>query len=201
MLDVGGDDMKKIYWISALAMLLIMAAGIGYFIYRDHSARIPKDIRLETSDGEVYDFGKSEKKIKLLEFIYTNCPDVCPITTQRMVHLKKQLEERNLYGKRIQFITITIDPYRDTPDVMKKYAEAFGVADDENWFFLTGDRKEIQKIADTFQFQYRDPGNGFYIHSTFFYVLDERNRYLKKFPMGERFDTREVLEYLEKVSS
>lgn len=192
--------MKKMYWLSALFVLIVMSIGIGYFIIRDHTATIPKDIQLQTSDGDIYDFGKSEKKLKLLEFMYINCPDVCPITTQRMVHLKNQLMKKNLYGNKVQFISITIDPYRDTPEALEKFAKSFGVDHDENWFFLTGDRKKIKEIADQFQFQYRDPGNGFYVHSTFVYLLDENNTFIKKFPMGEKFDHEEVLEIIEKKS-
>lgn len=96
-------------------------------------------------------------------------------------------------------MTITIDPYKDTPEVLQQYMYNFDVEDDGNWIFLTGDQnnikkdlKEIEELASTFQFQYRDPGDGFFIHSTFVYLLDENNRYIKKYPMGEEFNREDI---------
>ncbi|EIJ78156.1 lipoprotein [Bacillus methanolicus PB1] len=193
--------MKRLYIISTILIIIGTVAGISYFIFRDVAAKIPDNISLITMNEEEYTFGKADKKLKLVEFMYTHCPDICPTTTQKMNLLKKDLQKEGVYGKDIQFITITFDPYRDTPEVLKKYMEMFGIENDGNWIMLTADpknyekdRQEIKKIADTFQFQYRDPGNGLYIHTSFTYLLDENNKFIKKFPMGENFNKDEVFE-------
>ncbi|UQD52071.1 SCO family protein [Bacillus methanolicus] len=197
--------MKKLYIISTLLIVIGIAAGISYFKLRDVNAKIPDNISLMTMNKKEYTFGKAIKKLKLVEFMYTHCPDVCPTTTQKMNLLKKDLQKAGVYGKDIQFITITFDPYRDTPEVLRKYMKTFGIENDGNWIFLTAnpknfekDRQEIKKIADTFQFQYRDPGNGFYVHSAFTYLLDENNKFIKKFPMGEDFNKDEVFKKIMK---
>ncbi|MDE3838917.1 SCO family protein [Bacillus methanolicus] len=197
--------MKRLYIISTILIIIGTVAGISYFILRDVTAKIPDDISLITMNEEEYAFGKADKKLKLVEFMYTQCPDICPTTTQKMNLLKKDLQKAGVYGKDIQFITITFDPYRDTPEVLKKYMEMFEIENDGNWILLTADpknfekdRQEIKKIADTFQFQYRDPGNGFYVHSSFTYLLDENNKFIKKFPMGEDFNKDEVFKKIMK---
>jgi protein SCO1 len=193
--------MKKIYLTSALIVLLGIAAGISYFLIRDANAKIPDDITLVTMEEKDYTFGEEKEKIKLVEFIYTHCPDICPTTTSKMNLLRNDLIKEGVYGDKVQFVTVTIDPYRDSPEVLKKYMDNFGLENDGNWIFLTGDRdnileeqKKIKQVADTFKFQYRDPGNGFYVHSTFTYLVDENNEFIKKFPMGEEFDKDEVFD-------
>jgi protein SCO1 len=192
--------MKKIYLICSLAVFLLIAAGISYFLIRDASAKVPANITLINQNGESYNFGE-DKKIKLVEFIYTHCPDICPTTTQKMVELKEDLEKRNVFGKEIEFVTITIDPYRDTPELLQKYMNAFEIQNSDNWIFLTGDQenikadqKKIREVAKSLQFQYKDPGNGQFVHTSFTYLLDENNKYISKFPMGEDFDKQEVYE-------
>jgi protein SCO1 len=192
--------MKKIYLICSLAVFLLITAGISYFLIRDASAKVPANIALMNQNGETLNFGE-DKKLKLVEFIYTNCPDICPTTTQKMVQLKSDLEKSNVFGKEIQFVTITIDPYRDTPEVLQKYMNAFEITNSDNWIFLTGDQenikddqKKIREVAESLQFQYKDPGNGQFVHTSFTYLIDENNKYVSKFPMGEEFDKQEVYE-------
>jgi protein SCO1/2 len=202
---MGGKIMKKIYIISTLIVIIGIAAGISFFIIRDMTAKIPDNITLVTANDEVYDFAESEKKLKLVEFIYTHCPDICPTTTQRMNMLKNDLEKEGTYGDKVQFVTVTIDPYRDTTEVLRKYMNTFDIENDGNWILLTADpdnlkqdQYEIQELANTFQFQYRDPGDGFFVHSTFVYLLDENNKFIKKFPMGEDFNKKDVFNKIMK---
>ncbi|WP_026576533.1 SCO family protein [Bacillus sp. UNC438CL73TsuS30] len=193
--------MKKIYLICTLAVFVGIAAGIAFFLIRDANTKIPSNITLFNQNGESYKFGADDSKLKLVEFIYTHCPDICPTTTQKMNVLKQELEKSGVFGKNIEFLTITIDPYRDTPKVLKGYMKGFGISNDQNWLFLTGDRqnikrdqKSIREIATSLQFQYKDPGNGQFIHTTNTYLVDKNNKFIAKFPMGEKFDKKAVYE-------
>ncbi|WP_063253067.1 SCO family protein [Neobacillus niacini] len=192
--------MKKIYLICSLAVFLLITAGISFFLIRDASAKVPANITLIDQNGKQLNFGE-DKKLKLVEFIYTNCPDICPTTTQKMVQLKSDLEKNKVFGKDIQFVTITIDPYRDTPEVLQKYMNAFEITNSDNWIFLTGDQenikadqKKIREVAESLQFQYKDPSNGQFVHTSFTYLIDKNNKFISKFPMGEEFDKQEVYE-------
>ncbi len=197
--------MKKIYIICSIIVIVGITAGISFFLIRDANASIPDDIVLATMNNESFDFSKTEKKIKLVEFMYTHCPDICPTTTLKMNQLKKDLEEEGVFGDKIQFLTVSIDSYRDTPEVMKSHMSHFEIKDDGNWIFLTGDpnhikedQKDIERLANTFQFQYRDPGDGFYVHSTFVFLVDENNKFIKKFPMGDDFNREDVFHKIMK---
>lgn len=197
--------MKKIYVICSIIVVLGIIAGISFFIIRDMTAKIPDNISLVTMHNEKYEFSNSDKKLKLVEFMYTHCPDICPTTTQRMNLLKNDLVAEGVFGKNVEFISVSIDPYRDTPDEMLTYMKTFDIEDDGNWTLLTGDQtnikqdqREIRELAEAFQFQYRDPGDGFYVHSTFVYLLDENNKFIKKFPMGEDFNKDDVFKKIMK---
>ncbi|MEH7093271.1 SCO family protein [Neobacillus vireti] len=191
--------MKRIYIICSLAVFLGIAGGISFFLIRDANAAIPASATFITQSGDTFTFGKDKTKLKLIEFIYTHCPDVCPTTTQKMVDLKKDLLKKGIYGKEIEFVTITIDPYRDTTKILKEYKQGFGIGNDASWLFLTGakqqikdNQKQLRKITNALQFQYKDPGNGQFIHSTFTYLVDEDNKFIDKFPMGKEFNKHDV---------
>ena len=199
ILNIGGIHMKKIYLICSLAVFIGIAAGISFFLVRDANAKIPAEVTLIDQNGNSYNFGKDKTKLKLVEFIYTHCPDICPTTTQKMIDLKKDFEKVGVFGKDIEFLTITIDPYRDTPQILTDYMQGFEIENNEDWLFLTGDkqnikrdRAEIKKVTDAMQFQFKDPGNGQFVHSTFTFLIDENNKFIDKFPMGKDFDKKEV---------
>lgn len=187
--------MKKLYWTLGSLFVLFVGAGIFYFsVYRQWQMELPRDITMETAWGEEYRFSEMEPKVRLLEFIYTNCPDICPNTTFKMTKLRQKLEQQHVFGNKVEFITITIDPARDTREKLQAYAKTFGIQPtDKGWVLLRGSEQHTKQVADAFKFQYRDPGNGMLIHTTITYLLDENNRVIEQFGMGEKgFDTEEV---------
>lgn len=182
--------MKKFYIAFISILILGIAAGVYYLeVYRPGTADLPNDVVMQTAFGEEYDFSDRPKRARLIEFMYTQCPDVCPVTTLEMAKLKHQLEEEGVFGDQIEFITITIDPNRDNVDVIREYAGRFEVnSSDDGWIFLTGSEEDTKEIADALGFLYRDPGSGEIIHSTYTYFMDENDNLLEKFTMGESFD-------------
>ena len=72
-------------------------------------------------------------------FVYTNCPDICPLITQNLIKIQKDLG----YPSNVQFLGVSFDPLRDTPEILHRYKEVFKV--DENVNFLTGEPKVVQK--------------------------------------------------------
>ncbi|MEJ8778155.1 SCO family protein [Pseudogracilibacillus sp. ICA-222130] len=182
--------MKKIYITFIALFVLGVGAGIYYLeIFRPGTAELPEDVVMETAFEETVNFNELPKRARLIEFMYTSCPDVCPVTTLEMAKLKSTLEEEGVFGDKVEFITITIDPEHDTTEVLRDYAGRFEVeSDDDGWLFLTGSEEETRKIADALDFAYRDPGSGEIIHSTYTYFMDENDNLLEKFTMGEDFD-------------
>jgi protein SCO1 len=97
-----------------------------------------------TQDGKTLKFYDDviKGKIVLISFIYTNCPDICPLTTARLTQVEDQLGDT--VGRDIFFVSMTVDPERDTPERLKEFATAFGIG--PGWLFLTGKPEDIRAI-------------------------------------------------------
>lgn len=81
-------------------------------------------------------------KVVVADFIYTNCPDICPLLSLRMKELQERLRGDSLLGSQVQLLSFTVDPARDTPSVLQQYAERFE-ADPGAWRFLTGPEEAL----------------------------------------------------------
>ena len=103
------------------------------------------DIELTTQDGQKVRFYEDLVKGKsvAINVIYTSCKDECPLETARMAEVQRLLGER--MGKDIFFYSISIDPDKDTPKVLKAYATNFGVG--PGWLFLTGKKEDIKLLT------------------------------------------------------
>src|SRR5438309_3365483 len=100
------------------------------------------NVPLVTQDGttvHLYDDLLKGKSVAI-NVIYTSCKDECPLETARLAQLQRLLGER--MGKDIFFYSITIDPKRDKPEVLKAYAQKYGVG--PGWLFLTGNEEDIK---------------------------------------------------------
>jgi protein SCO1/2 len=100
------------------------------------------NVPLLTQDGNTVHLYEDLLKGKsvAMNVIYTSCKDECPLETARLVQLQKILGKR--MGKDIFFYSITIDPKRDKPEVLKAYAQKYGVG--PGWLFLTGKEDDIK---------------------------------------------------------
>jgi len=185
-----GRCLKKLYIGFSILLVLGISIGVYYLkVIRPGNAELPTDVVMETAFNEEYSFEELPKKARLVEFMYTNCPDVCPVTTLEMSKLRHSLEKEGVFGDEVEFITITIDPNHDTQEILKDYANRFEVhSSDDGWHFLRGTEEETKAVAEALGFLYRDPGTGDIIHSTFTYFLDEDNNLLEQFTMGDAFD-------------
>lgn len=104
------------------------------------------NVPLTTHEGRevrFYDDLMKDKTV-LLNFFYTNCAgeNLCPMATANLVKVQKMLGPR--IGREVFMYSVTLDPDHDTPEVMKRYARAFGVQ--PGWLFLTGGKKDIEAL-------------------------------------------------------
>ena len=83
-------------------------------------------------------------KVYVIEFFFTTCPTICPIMNVNMKRLEEAFGTRDDFG----IASFTIDPKKDTPEQLKRYAENLGVFS-QNWHFLTGDASTIYELANT----------------------------------------------------
>ena len=98
--------------------------------------------QLINQDGKTLNFYDDlvKGKIVVINFIYTSCPDVCPLETAQLTRVQRIIGDR--LGKDVFFYSISIDPETDTPEVLKEYRSRFGA----KWDFFTGDENEIIDI-------------------------------------------------------
>jgi protein SCO1/2 len=113
-------------------------------------------------------------KVWIADFIFTRCPDVCPVLTTRMRGLQKTLDAARA---EVALVSFTVDPGHDTPEVLRTYATAHGAA--PGWLFVTGDRDVIAGLLrDGFHVAFADDGppSGPITHSDRFVLIDEQLR-------------------------
>jgi cytochrome oxidase Cu insertion factor (SCO1/SenC/PrrC family) len=130
-------------FIAALLAPLSSAAMAAEGGTRD-AATYFTNLELVTQDGRKVRFHDDvlAGKTVLINVIYTNCQDACPLITQQLLEIRKFLPE---FGRQVHFVTLSSDPARDTPAAMKKFAQKQG-ADVEGWTFLTGRKENIEHI-------------------------------------------------------
>ena len=80
-------------------------------------------------------------------FIYTHCPDICPMTTHNMYLTEKKLKEDKI--ENVKFVALSFDPERDSPEVLKKFAEVREL-DFKSWTLLTGEKSTINELMKRF---------------------------------------------------
>ena len=151
--------------LAALGIATAMPSGAPDPAHADHArdshggaiwgADYFPDYELTAHTGERLRFFEDviEGKVVAVNFIFTSCTDVCPMETARMKAVQDILGER--VGQDVFFYSITIDPENDTVEVLRDYAERFGI-DGSKWKFLTGDKAEIDHIRTLFGL-YGDP--------------------------------------------
>lgn len=82
-------------------------------------------------------------KIVVMNYIFTNCPDICPLSTNNIRLIQQQLKKEKI--ENVQFVSLSFDPEFDTPAVLTKFAEIHNL-DLSNWMFLTGDKSVTDAI-------------------------------------------------------
>lgn len=112
-------------------------------------------------------------KFVLYTFTYTNCAAPCYNINETMQEVQSRLNEVQLDGIEVAFVTISVDPERDTPEVLKSYADTIS-ADNDKWKFATTTNKALLKtiIGSGFETYYEDKGNGDFAFDPAYVLVD-----------------------------
>ena len=135
-------------------------------------ANYASDFHLRGHDGKDYSLASFKGKCLLIFFGFTQCPDICPTALSRAVHIRKLLGDK---AEQLQVIFITIDPERDTPELLAQYMKAF----DPGFLGLYGDMKQTQEVAAAFKVFYQKvPSGSSYTmdHTAISYVFDAQGK-------------------------
>lgn len=133
-----------------------------------------QDFPLPDAHGKARSIQDFAGQVVVVFFGYTQCPDVCPTTLQELVEAKALLGAQ---GDRLQGIFVSLDPERDTPEVLRAYAEAF----DPQMVALTGNPEQIAAVAKDFKVFFKkvegkQPGSYTMDHSAGLYMYDPQGQ-------------------------
>ena len=115
----------------------------------------------------------------VMGFVYTNCPDICPLITQNLIKIQKDLG----YPSNVQFLGVSFDPLRDTPEILHRYKEVFKV--DENVNFLTGEPKMVQSFMDSVRVRTQESMRTTTDSGKEIYFLNHSDKIMVMNPKGE----------------
>ena len=196
----------------ALGLVLTYVVGYGIFsLFSDSSQSSPPG-QLPIL-GEVPDFSLIERtqqpfghtdltgSVWVANFIFTHCPGRCPLLSQRIARLQTTLR-----AKPVRFLSFSVDPERDTPEMLQVYAQRYR-ADDQRWLFLTGDRAAMYAlIREGFRLGVEalapnDPRLTTHepiVHSNRFVLIDPQRR-IRGYYRGD--DTESVTQLLQDIET
>jgi protein SCO1/2 len=133
-----------------------------------------RSFTLKDHNGQTRQLSDFAGKVVVMFFGYTQCPDVCPTTMVELAEIKKSLGKD---GERLQAIFVTVDPARDTPQVLKAYMENF----DPAFLALIPTPEELAVVAKEFKVYYnkvdgKTPTSYTMDHSAFSYIYDTKGK-------------------------
>jgi protein SCO1/2 len=130
-----------------------------------------RDFSLTDQNGKPFRLASLRGKVVVLSFIYTTCPDVCPLITSSLRMMQNELspEERSS----VFLLSITTDPEVDRPKVLKSYAERYKV-DFSAWSFLTGDVEALAAVWKNFGIKVEGKARGLVNHTSLTAVIDRK---------------------------
>ena len=133
-----------------------------------------RTLSLPDAEGKVRTLADFKGKVTVVFFGYTQCPDVCPTTMAELAEVKRSLGKD---GERVQGVFVTIDPERDTPQLLKNYITAF----DPSFVALRGSDAQTKAVAKEFKVYYakvegRTPGSYTMDHTAGSFIYDTQGR-------------------------
>jgi protein SCO1/2 len=150
------------------------------------------DFTLNDNFGNIFDAQKLKGKPSLIYFGFSFCPDICPTALHTIA---KVVDTSKKYGIDLNSVFITIDPARDTSEVLAKYVKYFS----PSLIALTGSEEEIRQVAEIFNVYYAkasdtDDSNYMLNHSSFIYVIDKKGKIVKFFNFQD--DPQEIIDFV-----
>jgi protein SCO1/2 len=177
-----GRYLQKNWFMLAVSVILLgIIASFGYKLWFAQAAgderlspmKKAPDFELTDVSGKTVNSQDSLGKVRLVYFFFSTCPDVCLPTSQILSKVQDSLKDKNDLGNKAEIHSITIDPEKDTPDVLKKFAENFH-AEPGAWKFLRGDQKKTFDLAEQFGIMAGKDKDGNLFHQNFILLVDKK---------------------------
>lgn len=141
------------------------------------------DFALRDANGRAVTLADFRSKVVVLHFIYTNCPDACPLHAERIAEIQRMVNPTPM-KEDVQFVTITTDPKRDSPEVLRDYGRTHGL-DPANWVFLTAGPDQpddtTRRLAEKYGLKFTKTDDGDQMHAVVTHVIDQDGRLRARF--------------------
>lgn len=176
-------------FLALASMAMTVVPGLGQPQSPEPLPRIgaAPDFTLTTQNGGRLRLDDLRGNVVVMTFIYASCVDTCPLLTAKLAALAPRLRAG---AAGVHFLGVTVDPERDTPDILHEYARRHGLG--RQWTFLTGNPAEIREVARRYGVYFRKSERGDVDH-TFLTSLIDPSGILRVQYMGVRFDPDEML--------
>ena len=152
---------------------------------------------LQDSDGRKFSLSDFKGKVVILHFVYASCTDVCPLHADRIAEIQDMVNA-SPSKEQVRFVTITTDPQRDTPEVLREYGPAHGLKP-ANWIFLTtapGQPEDTtRRLAEAFGHTFTKTPEGTQVHGVVTHVIDKQGLWRANFH-GLKFQPINLVLYL-----
>jgi protein SCO1 len=134
------------------------------------------DFSLTDQSGKTVRMANLKGKVLLVSFVFTTCTGSCPATTLRMSLVEQELKKRGLLkDDRVRLLSITLDPERDRPEVLRDYMRQYE-ADPADWSFLTGPPEQVNKTVAAWGMWAKSAPGGQLDHPSRIFLVDRRGR-------------------------
>lgn len=133
------------------------------------------ETKLTDSDGKPFDLAKLRGKCVIVSFVFTTCNGTCPLTSAAMAKCRDRLEKDGLWGKSVEFASITLDPEHDSPEVLSAYSATYD-ADPRTWHFLTGAKSNVDRVIASWGMWAKRDAMGVLDHPSRIFLVDPRGR-------------------------
>jgi protein SCO1/2 len=142
---------------------------------------------LTNQEGQVVRAEALRGRTVIVSFIFATCRDACPLVTSQLVRAQAELRAAGL-GPAVRFVSITVDPVADTPDVLRRYADRFGI-ETVTWDLLTGPPDEVGRVVrEMGVFVTNERGDP--AHQNLVLVVDSRGKIVQRYAGLDRLPDR-----------
>jgi len=168
-------------WKTVLLGIPLVVATVFFFIWRGQINQLANrpirsygtvpNFQLTNQNNQPFGSTQLAGKIWIADFIFTSCPGPCPMVSSRMSELQRPLEKTDVH-----LVSFSVDPVKDTPDVLRGYADKLK-AQPARWDFLTGSKSTIYDLSKNgFKLAVSDGSEeaGVPVHSTRIVLVDRR---------------------------
>jgi protein SCO1 len=174
-----------------LCLLMLCVPAWSHGERRGDTAADTHALTLLDQHGKSISLRSFEGRTLVVHFIFTHCVEACHTQVRRLRAVREALSAET--RERVQFLSISIDPTRDTPETLRRYADAMGI-DDPDWRFATGSPEHIDQLARSLGVKRESQPDGQMDHTLLVTVFDAKGQLFQRYAGAEGDTTRLVRE-------